>query len=341
MSGATYDVDVPGVVKVRVPDASPADAAKVARQLGLPVTAPAGTADLTVRFVDVATRQPLTFVGLGDAGFNRDGFFVLQEPGRHVRTHTDPVRGLPRAPGRTCPEIVSERSVSAVPHLLAMVNLVALGRDVLPLHASAFTLDGLNVLVTGWSKGGKTEALLAAMARGASYVGDEWVYLTPTREMLGLPEPMRVWDWHLEQFPDLLGRRDRHATGSGCRPGGPSGPRLARPGATGLPGAGLASRVHPLAARQANLRVPPRDLFGTDRVALRAPLDATVLLLSHSSPEITVELVEQAEVARRMAASLVEERARFLAHYRQFRYRVRRTGRARRWSPPPRTRPGC
>ena len=34
MSGATYDVDVPGVVKVRVLDASPADASKVARQLG-------------------------------------------------------------------------------------------------------------------------------------------------------------------------------------------------------------------------------------------------------------------------------------------------------------------
>ena len=319
MSGATYDVDVPGVVKVRVLDASPADASKVARQLGMPVTAPEGTADLTVRFVDVATRQPLTFVGLGDAGFNRDGFFVLQEPGGTSGRTRIPFEDFLGHPGRTCPEIVAERTVSAVPHLLAMVNLVALGRDVLPLHASAFTLDGLNVLVTGWSKGGKTEALLAAMARGASYVGDEWVYLTPTREMLGLPEPMRVWDWHLEQFPDLRQARparDRfrlsawRAIGAAARAAG----------TTGLPGAGLASRVHPLAARQANLRVPPRDLFGTDRLALRAPLDATVLLLSHSSPEITVELVEQAEVARRMAASLVEERARFLAHYRQFRF---------------------
>ena len=269
--------------------------------------------------MDVATRQPLTFVGLGDAGFNRDGFFVLQEPGGTSGRTRIPFEDFLGHPGRTCPEIVAERTVSAVPHLLAMVNLVALGKDVLPLHASAFTLDGLNVLVTGWSKGGKTEALLAAMARGASYVGDEWVYLTPTREMLGLPEPMRVWDWHLEQFPDLRQARparDRfrlsawRAVGAAARAAG----------TTGLPGAGLASRVHPLAARQANLRVPPRDLFGTDRLALRAPLDATVLLLSHSSPEITVELVEQAEVARRMAASLVEERARFLAHYRQFRF---------------------
>ena len=40
MSGATYDFDLHGVVKVRLLDASPADAAKVARQLGLPATAP-------------------------------------------------------------------------------------------------------------------------------------------------------------------------------------------------------------------------------------------------------------------------------------------------------------
>ena len=143
--------------------------------------------------MDVATRQPLTFVGLGDAGFNRDGFFVLQEPsGTSGRTRI-PFDDFLGHPGRTCPEIVCERTVSAVPHLLAMVNLVALGRDVLPLHASAFTLEGLNVLVTGLGEGrARPRPCWPAMARGASYVGDEWVYLTPTREMLGLPEPMRA-----------------------------------------------------------------------------------------------------------------------------------------------------
>ena len=78
--------------------------------------------------------------------------------------------------------------------------------------------------------------------------------------------------------------------------------------------------MQPVAARQAYLQIPPRELFGADRVVLRAPLDATVLLLSHSSPEITAEIVEQTEVARRMKASLAEERARFMAHYRQFCY---------------------
>jgi len=264
--------------------------------------------------VDVVTRRPLTFVGLGDTGYNSDGFFVLGGGGGTTGRTRIPFDELGEGS-----EIVCERTVTAVPHLLTMINLVALSKDVLPLHASAFSLDGRNVLVTGWSKGGKTEALLAAMDRGASYVGDEWVYLTPQREMLGLPEPIRVWDWHLEQFPDLLRARptrDR-ARLAAWRTAGAAA-RVA--GSSRLPGAGLAARAHPLAARQANLQVPPRDLFGADRVVLRAPLDAAVLLLSHSSPEITTEIVDQAVIARRMAASLAEERARFLAHHRQFLY---------------------
>jgi thymidylate kinase len=299
---------------VRLLDATPADVAKVGRQLGLPATEPAGAADLTVRFVDVATHRPLTFVGLGDAGYNRDGFFVLGGPDSTTGRTRIPFDDLGAAP-----EIVCERTVRAVPHLLTMINLVALGKDVLPLHASAYTLDGLNVLVTGWSKGGKTEALLAAMDRGGSYVGDEWVYLTPDREMLGLPEPIRLWDWHLAQFPDLLrarptAERARLATWRTI------GAATRAAAGSGLPGSRLASRVHPGASRQAYLQVPPRELFGADRVVLRAPLDASVLLLSHDSPGITSEVVEQAEIARRMGASLAEERERFLAHHRQFLY---------------------
>jgi thymidylate kinase len=316
MTRRAVDFDLHGVVRVRVLDADPADEAKVARQLGLPTFEPEGEADLVIRFVDAVTRQPLTYVGLGDTGFNGDGFFVLAGPGSTTGRTRIPFDQL-----GDHPEILCERDVPTVPHLLTMINLVALSKDVLPLHASAFSIDSLNVLVTGWSKGGKTEALLAAMARGGTYVGDEWVYLTPDREMLGLPEPIRVWDWHLRQFPELLQARpvrDRLRLSTWRHVG--TATRVA--GRSRLPGAGLASRVRPMAERQAYLQVPPQELFGPERVALRAPLDATVLLLSHSSPETTIELVDQAEIADRMTASLAEERARFLAHYRQFRYAV-------------------
>ena len=153
MSGTVFDFDLHGVVRVRVQDAEPADAAKVARQLGLPAAEPAGPADLTIRFVDVATRRPLTYVGVARHRLQPRRVLRAREPGRQDRTDPDPV-----ATSTSGREIVCERSVDAVPHLLSLVNLVALSKDVLPLHASAFSVGGLNVLVTGWSKGGKTES---------------------------------------------------------------------------------------------------------------------------------------------------------------------------------------
>jgi hypothetical protein len=200
-----------------------------------------------------------------------------------------------------------------------MVNFIALSRGVLPLHASAFIIDGLGVLVTGWSKGGKTEALLAAMSQGAEYVGDEWVYLQPDGTMFGLPEPIRVWDWHLEQLPELLRARPRadRLRLSTWR----AVAALTRLGSDApVPGAGLARRARPIATRQAYLQVPPEELFGKGRVALRGQLDSVVLVLSAESPNIATEMAGPLEVSGRMAASLTEEREPFLSHYRQFRF---------------------
>ena len=50
-------------------------------------------------------------------------------------------------------EIVAERGLAAVPHLVALVNLCALAKGALALHASAFTWNGTGVLATGWAKG--------------------------------------------------------------------------------------------------------------------------------------------------------------------------------------------
>jgi hypothetical protein len=207
----------------------------------------------------------------------------------------------------------------SVPHLLAFINLTAVARGVLPLHASAFTMGALGVLVTGWAKSGKTESLLGCVAEGGSYVGDEWVYLTPDRQMFGLPEPIRLWAWHLDQLPELLESRPREqrlrlaawkAAGA-----------MARAGATSrLPGAGIVRRATPVVERQAYLQIPPVELFGADRMALRGHLDSVVLVLSHSAPEIRTGTTGPTEVSGRMLASLADERAAFLTHYRQFRY---------------------
>jgi hypothetical protein len=306
------DFDLHGLVGVRLVDADPEDVEVVRRQLGLPPTVLGSEPDITVRFVDRVTRKPLTYVGLGDAGYNDDGFVLLRGNGGHPARSIFPFEDV-----RDRPEIVCERGVRAVPHLLALLNLTLLSQGVLPLHASAFTIDGTGVLVTGWSKGGKTEALLAAAARGAHYVGDEWVFLSPDGRMWGLPERIRLWAWHLDQMPKVKAERpgrDRRRLRAW------RSLAAAAIAASKGPAPELARKAAPVLERQAYLKVPPAGIVGEAKVDLSGNLDAVVLVLSADSPEITVEGAEREEVAARMAASLGEEREPLMSHYRQFRF---------------------
>jgi hypothetical protein len=198
------------------------------------------------------------------------------------------------------------------------VNLTAVSKGVLPLHASAFTTGSLGVVVTGWAKGGKTEALLGAVGSGARYVGDEWVYLTRDARMFGLPEPIRLWAWHLDQVPEV--RRSRpvseRARLSAVRraAAGSRAANRARPGSRTL------GKVTAALERQAYVQVPPAELFGVDRVVPSARLDAVVLVMSGSGSDHRVEEPAPGEVSRRMAASLTHERNPFLELYREFRF---------------------
>ncbi len=317
-SPLVQDFDLHGVVGVRVVDGTPHDIATVRRQLG-PIDATLDREpDITIRFVDSATSLPMTLVGVGESGFNDDGFFLLQGKGG-VRARV--CLPFDRFGGQV--EIVCERRMPAVPHLLAVINLTALTKGVLPLHATAFTTgegaESTGVLVAGWSKGGKTETLLACMSEGARYVGDEWVFLSPDGTMHGLPEPIRLWSWQLEQLPALLGARparDRRRLAAWKNIA-----RVAdRTARSGLPGAGIVRRAAPVLGRQAYLQVPPADLFGPDSIALHGELDAVVLVVSHDAPETVAEPVRHGEIARRMRASLEEERAPLMTHYRHFLY---------------------
>jgi hypothetical protein len=308
------DFDLHGLVGVRVIDGTPSDVAVVRRQLGHPETTLAREPDLTIRFVDRLAPTPLTLVGVGESGYDDNAFYLLQAKGGSTRRTMLPFDRL----GRDA-EIVCERGIPAVPHLLAAVNLALLTHDVLPLHATALEVDGMGVLVTGWSKGGKTETLLAATSHGARYVGDEWVHLPPDGRMLGLPEPIRLWAWQLAQRPDLLAsrtasdRRRLRAWATVARTANTIADRS-------WPVSAPVRRIAPALGRQAYLQVAPADLFGADGMVPSARLDAVVLVLSHEGPQTVAHAAEPGEISRRMAASLAEERAPLMVHYRQFRY---------------------
>ena len=210
-------------------------------------------------------------------------------------------------------EIVCERGVGRVPLLVAIINLTALSNGGVALHASAFEHEGRGVVATGWSKGGKTESLLAFLARGARYVADEWVYLDPaSRRAGGLREPVRVWDWHLTEMQDLrqqasLVDRTRLRT-----------LRLA----AGLPFSRVpgGSRVSHVVDTHRYVDLPPEQLGIGSFDGGTTTLERLFLVTSTDQPGTSVRPADPLEVADRMVGSLAFERLPLLSWYHAFRY---------------------
>jgi hypothetical protein len=297
-----------GLLSIAVRDAGRRELAAIRRQLGpLAEVRPSSEPDIVIRFVErLATDGRLHQIGL-DAAFDEASFYVLR--GRRktsVRVRL-PVDRL----GTTPLEILAERGLGAVPFLLPILNATLLAKGVLPIHASAFVHDGHGVLVTGWAKGGKSEALLAFADRGATYVGDEWVYVTGDgSQMGGLPEPMRLWDWQLGMVPRI---RARIGLAGRVRLAGAAGLAKALAGTSRLPGVrssapgDVARRLGAVVDRQRSLQIPPGRLFGSRVSTGLVALDTIVLIESTSDPVASVEPVDPATVAQRTAATVRHE----------------------------------
>jgi hypothetical protein len=303
------DFDLHGLAMIRLVGAGAADAAAVKRQLGPLEGRVEREPDIVVRFVERNERSSrLRYVGLDDAGFTDEAFLLLRS--KHKSTARVKV-DFSQIGGPV--EILCERGLAAVPLLVPILNLTLLAKGVLPLHASAFVHQGTGVVVTGWSKGGKTEALLAFASRGAEYVGDEWVYLSADgARVYGIPEPIRMWDWQLRQLPQyapLIGRGERARLRA-------LNALLGVDNAWRGTGAG---RVTALLKRQLYVDVPAELLFGK-LGTMAASFDRLFFLVSHESDDVTVEPIDPSEVARRMAFSLRHESLDLTAAYLKFRF---------------------
>jgi hypothetical protein len=315
-------VVVHGTVRVVVTGGQPGDLRTVQRQLGplVPLTADGGTADVEVRFVPaVTTKGTLVFAGHGEAAYDDESFYVTKTKGQ---TPTLVRMPLEKA-GDGCCVIECEHGVPAVPLLVALINIAALSHDVLPLHASAVHVAGRTLLMTGWSKGGKTESVLALQRQGAEYVSDEWSYLTRDEagalQVSGLPEPVRLWAWQFRQVPELqalLSRRQRARLLALDR----GGAWLARAGRGSSGVSSLSRRLAPVVSRQAYRQVPPDQLFAGRRIGGAVRVDEVVLVQSWARDEVVLEPIRGDEVAARMAHSLVYERLPLTMVYEQFRF---------------------
>ena len=311
ISSSVVDFDVHGFLTIRLIDALSADVAAVERQLGMRSGAAVDAEPaIIVRFVpSLADGSRTKLLGLDEAAYTGRDFFVLRGAEKsRVRCAIDF-----RAIGGVC-EILCEAGIGSVPLLVPIINLSALARGFVPLHGSAFEYEGKGVVVAGWAKGGKTELLLAFMNHGATYVGDEWIYVSPGGEAAyGLPEPIKLWDWHLPDVPDVVSR---------LTPGQRLKLRSAVAAHTlaGLGAGGVGRRAAALIGRQRYVNVPPAMLFDASRRQLRGRFDHLILAGSHDSQGVRVGPIDPELVARRMAFSLTYERLDFLSWYLKYRF---------------------
>src|SRR4051794_31277108 len=316
----TTDFDLHGFVGIRLLDASPSDVAAVRRQLG-PIQKPLGyEPDILIRFVDrLSNSTRMHCIGVDDAWFNDDAFLVMggkQKSNLRVKIPFEAIGGQ-------C-EIVCEKGVPAVPFLIPILNLTALSKGTIPLHASAFNYKGFGVITTGWPHGSKTGALLGFMEKGAKYIGDDWVYLKEDgSHMYGLPQSITVRNWYLQDLPRYkarVGRGDRTRLraikaltrltnlamhGSGHR--------------SALPFRGWSRMVQALDNRM-SVDVAPEDLFGAASCESASSVEKVFLIVSCDESRVTVQPISPREAARRLVFSLQHELLSLRSYYLKFRF---------------------
>ncbi len=311
----SVDFAFAGAGVVRAVNPSPPDVATLSRQLGsksTPVNAEVEPL-LVVEFVDdpLPTRHAL--IGLHEAAYDDDGGFYATKPslaGQWVRIPFGDIR-----PG--C-RLVASTGTHHIFHLIAVLNLIVLQRGVVPLHAAALRFRDAGVLIVGWSKGGKSELLLGAMSRGATYVADEWAYLhAETGTVTGLPEPIRLWDRFYDVLPEA--RQDLDVR------------RRARFGLLSLGQSAVEAldqrinsralkKTSALLGRQRYVTVSPHELFGSGRCAPETTIDHLILVESHSDDTSLLEPLDPTVALKRLDASLWAERQPLRDHYTMFRY---------------------
>ena len=318
---SSLDVDLAGLLRLRLVDPSETDVASVTRHLGAKAATTIESAtppDLTIRFVDRLSEryERARRVGPGDVRWLDSELAVARGSGRSERWAILPFDQI----GGSC-EILAERGIPSVPFLTSVINLTLVARGVLPLHASAFVANGIGIAAAGWSQSGKTEAMLGFMARDARLVADEWTYVHPDREMVGLRTPVRLEPWHLAQRPDLLDRLDRAERRRLARLGVVRRTRgLAQRSVGRLPGGRVVTRGLSIILSGDHADVHPDALFGPDRRATDARLEVVFWMVPGFGTGIEVTDADATDVVARMAVAHLHHRRTLLDAYWRFRY---------------------
>lgn len=314
---STIDYDIHGVVGLRLINASERARRAVAKQIGEPGNPLERKPDIEIRFTDQIPAPGMIFLGLDAAAFDQNAFYVLKSSKARCKAQI-PFEDI----GQRKLVITCEQELKSVPLLIALINMTLLSKGCLPLHASTFFFRDRVSLVTGWAKGGKTEALLSFAKHGAGYIADEWTIVDNARqEVFGICEPIRLWDWQLRHVPELRKKvawkkrmlfKCIHGVNA-------LGRAIAASPLRRSALADLFRESLPAINRQLNVLLHPREIFG-GRLRDAGTVDSVFLIMSHDSPDVSVTPCDTAEVVERMISSNQYELLPFWEYYYAFKF---------------------
>lgn len=297
------DFDVHGLVGVRVLDADPSDLQIVSRDVGVSGSLEGHDPDVIVCFVDELSPPPLTLIDGGTTAYAWDGVYFLDAPGGAPVAHVKQGEGWGQA------LIVCRRGARSVPTLATCVDLVALSKGWVGLHASAWVIGGCGILAAGWPGSGKTGALLAACDHGARPIGDERILLASSgATMAGVGRPIVGHDWHLPQLspPTIGGHPVRRAMAKATPTLTSLADRLGNRLGPGRPARAARKAVARL-RRALDVEVSQARLSPGGGAPSVARPDALILLETHRDGVIVTRRIDPVTAAERLASQVEAE----------------------------------
>ena len=313
----TVDFDIHGIVGIRLVNPSEIDIKNISRQLSHFKSELIREPDITIVYREKWDIGDITYLGLNEVGFNDGGFYILSS-GKHPLKVKIPFEQI----GTKC-EIICEQGVVGIPLLNRIINITFLKKKYLPIHASAFSYNNLNVLIIGWTKGGKSEALFSFVNHGARFIGDETIMLSADgKQMFGIPVPVSVWEWQFSEIPELMPplKMKQKILFSGIH------------FLDGIYNLSKSIKLHnnsfvsllgdalPTIKKKLNIRVAPEKIFNGKLNWEKVNLDKIVLTMSYSQDDIEISECDKYELIDRMICSNLDEFDSLYKYYSAFKF---------------------
>lgn len=313
----TVDFDIHGIVGIRLVNPSEIDIKNISRQLSHFKSELIREPDITIVYREKWDIGDITYLGLNEVGFNDGGFYILSS-GKHPLKVKIPFEQI----GTKC-EIICEQGVVGIPLLNRIINITFLKKKYLPIHASAFSYNNLNVLIIGWTKGGKSEALFSFVNHGARFIGDETIMLSADgKQMFGIPVPVSIWEWQFSEIPELMPplKMKQKILFSGIH------------FLDGIYNLSKSIKLHnnsfvsllgdalPTIKKKLNIRVAPEKIFNGKLNWEKVKLDKIVLTMSYSQDDIEISECDKYELIDRMICSNLDEFDSLYKYYSAFKF---------------------